>query len=87
MKEDLSFILGWVTIFLLCAWGVGYAGYYLRAHLRRGVAVDQTLSEIDRRDAPAMYRMQILGYILLIFASAVIGIGAVTVVVLRFTAD
>ena len=55
--------------------------WQLRSNIKSGKAVDQTLSEVDKGDAPGMFGLQTLGFVLLISASALIGMGALIVLV------
>ena len=62
---------------MICGWAVLSLGSQLRSNIARGKAVDQTLSEVNSKDAPGMFALQVLGFILLMGAAAVIGIGAI----------
>ena len=75
-----------LMVFMICAWAVGSLGLQLRSNIKSGKAVAQTLSEVDKRDAPGMFGMQTLGFFLLIIASASIGMGALIVLVQQLIA-
>jgi len=79
MMVNLGLIAGCLMVFMICAWAVGSLGLQLRSNIKSGKAVDQTLSEVDKGDAPGMFGLQTLGFVLLISASALIGIGALIV--------
>ena len=51
--------------------------------IKSGKAVDRTLSEIDKEDAPVMFALQVFGFVLLIGASALIGIGLMVMLINR----
>ena len=83
MNDVLGSIPGWLFIVVVCTWAVWFLAGHLRENLRRGRAVGQTLSEVKREDAPAMFSLQVLGYLLLIGASALIGIGALAAIAME----
>jgi len=54
--------------------------------VRSGNAVDQTLSEVSKDNAPGMFPLQVVGFVLLIGASALIGIGAIVTLIISQSA-
>ena len=83
MNDDIVTIVGYVLIALICAWAVWFLTIHLRRNVQSGTAIDRTLSEVDKNDAPGMYFLQTFGYMLLIGASAAIGLGAAVALVWR----
>jgi len=77
MTFDVGSIAGCLLIFVICTCAVFFLASQLRLHFQTGKAVDQTLSDVDKDDAPSMFWLQIVGFISLIIASGMIGIGAV----------
>lgn len=61
-------ILGPVFFGLIILWAVGFLGHYLYQHINGDEAVDSTLSEVPRHDAPLMFHWQTFGYIVAIIA-------------------
>ncbi len=76
---NVGFIAGCLVIFMICAWAFGSLGLQLRSNIKSGKAVDQTFSEVDKGDAPGIFRLQTVGFVLLINASALIGLGVLVV--------
>jgi hypothetical protein len=74
-------VVGLGLLLLLCAWGVWTLGTELRSRLESGKAVDRTLSEVYKEDAPGMFWLQITGLVLLIGFCAFLGIGLVVGIV------
>jgi hypothetical protein len=83
MTDDVTFIAGCLLISVICAWAVWHLTGELRLKVQSGTAVDRTLSAFDKKDAPGMFLVQIVGYVLLIGASAMIGIGAMAALIKR----
>ncbi|MCA9178798.1 MAG: hypothetical protein KDB14_30255 [Planctomycetales bacterium] len=81
MMFDIGSIAGGLLVVVVCGWAVFSLASQLLSNIGTGKAVDSTLSEVDRRDAPGLYALQLLGFILLIGASAAIGIGVAIVFV------
>lgn len=87
MESDPASFFGSLLIFVICAWVTWHGCTELGAQVKSGKAVDQTLSEVDKSDAPNLYGMQLLGFVILIGASACIGIGAAVVFIQKLMGD
>jgi hypothetical protein len=84
MTDNLSLISGCLLVFLLCAWAVwalaGQIGQSVRSHK----AVDRTLGEVDKNEAPGLFRLQLMGLVVALLAAASLGAGATIVMVAVF---
>ncbi len=84
MTDNLSLISGCLLVFLLCAWAVwalaGQIGRTIRSHL----AVDRTLGEVDKNEAPGLFRLQLMGLVVALLAAASLGAGATIAIVAVF---
>ena len=76
MTDNLSLICGCLLVFLLCAWAVWALAGQIGQSVRSQSAVDQTLHEVDRQNAPRLYRLQLLGLVIALLAAASLGAGA-----------
>jgi hypothetical protein len=79
MDNDLGSVVSCLVISVICVWCVLHCGSKLREQIKKGTVVDQTLSEFKKEDAPNMFVMQVVGFVILIGASGLIGIGAIVV--------
>ena len=89
MTDDVSLIFGSLFVFVICAWAVASLAGQLRRNVMSQTAVDRTLSDVDKRDAPALFTLQLIGLIAVMIAAAFIGAGALIVMVnliVRFVA-
>ncbi|MBN1910003.1 MAG: hypothetical protein JW818_09710 [Pirellulales bacterium] len=76
MIDNLGGIAGCLIIFLLCAGTVWAIATRLQAHFKSGTAVDSTLSEVDRDNAPGLFWLQIVKLAIFLVITALIGLGA-----------
>lgn len=76
MMDDIGPLTGCLLIVVLCGWAVWFVATQLRPNVESGTAVDRTLSKVDKDDAPGMFGLQMLGYVILIGGAALIGLGA-----------
>lgn len=77
MTPDVTTILGHLLILAICVWAVWFLTTQLGSNLDSGTAVDRTLSEVDKDDAPTMFWLQVMGFLILICASIGIGMGMI----------
>ncbi len=75
--------LGLLLISVICGWAVWFLARALFANVDSGTAVDRTLSEVSTDDAPGMFCLQTVGFVLLLGASACIGIWAIVELITR----
>ena len=87
MERNLVSIIAFLLIFVMCAWGTWHGCAELRSQVKSGKGVDQTLSEVDKTDAPKMYALQLLGFVILIGSSVAIGIGVIVALIQKVVAD
>jgi hypothetical protein len=73
--NDVPSILGYVLVSVICAWGVWFLTKELRAMVASRTAIDSTSSKVRKEDFPRLYYQQLGGLVVLIAASACIGIG------------
>ncbi len=83
MTDDFGSIVGCLLIVLICAWAVWFLSSHLISNIRSGTAVDLTLSEVPKGDAPGMFALQAIGCVLFIGANALIAIRAIVVLLQR----
>jgi hypothetical protein len=76
--NDSRSVLGCVLVSVLCAWAVWFSIKEIRNRLDSGTAVDRTLGEVDN---PRLLHLQVLGFVLLAAASALILVMAVVTAV------
>ncbi len=86
MNDDLGLLAGCLLVFLVCAWAVYHLAERVGHSFRSGITVDRTLGEVDKDHVPGMFWLQTVGNVLLLVASAFIGIGALLAILVRFVA-
>ena len=87
MTDPIGSMAGCLFVTVICAWAVWFLALQLRWHIKSGLAVDRTLSEVDGDEAPGLFTLQLTGLVLLMLAAALIGLGtmvAMVAIVVRF---
>lgn len=75
--DDVRLFGGCALIAILCGWAVFSLSKQLRSNIASGTVVDRTLSERSKDDIPGLLPVQVIGYLLVIAASSLIGLGAI----------
>jgi hypothetical protein len=77
MAEIVSQVAGCALIAIICGWAMWGFVLQIKEHLKNGTSVDSSIHDIDYDEAPGLYWMQLLFYVVLILIVAVIGISMV----------
>lgn len=84
MADDFGYVIGCLLITILGGWGAIHLAGALRANLRSGSIYDSNSTKIDRREWPMLYWQHTVAYVLGIVGAAVLGLGALAAIVVRF---
>jgi hypothetical protein len=76
MADDVSMIVGSLLVVVICVWAGVSAGNLVRRHVVSQQAVDRTLRDVDKRDAPTLFALQMVGLAAVLIAAVSIGVGA-----------
>ena len=85
LLEIAAPLAGLLMLISICLWAVVFLFQQLRLMLKSETASDQTLSEVTRENAPNLYWMQVIGFVLLIVVCAALGLGALIMFFRAFT--